>query len=342
LHGRAKVTRSLSDVIAGAVDGRSVGGVLIVGEAGMGKSALLEAVVTGADRCRVVRAHGLPLESQRPFAGVHQMLVALRDKMTQISARQRDVLGSVLTMSGGLSVDDFEVAAALMALLASTARQTPVLVAIDDAQWLDPGSLGAVLFAFARLSQEGVALLIATRPDPAMETLRMAKLRELRLGPLDEGASRAAAAARAPGLGAVALDEIVRRSGGVPLAIVELAARYASDDEFGAIADSGGSADDLVERLFGRRVQGLSPAALTAALLAALDEPGELDAYIRAGERLGAGPTAWEEAERGGILRVGDGRADFHHPLLRDAVLRAADPARVCCGEPATGLPQLP
>ena len=326
LYGRDDLMRVLTEVVTGISARRAVGGALLVGEAGMGKSALLDASVAAAGDCRVFRAQGLPLESQRPFAGVHQVLAPLRGSLADLPDHAREVLEAVLTMSGERTLDEFEVGAGLLSLLGDHSRSEPVLMVVDDAHWLDLASLGALLFAFARLSEEGVGLLMASRPHPAVDTVRIRGLREIHLEPLDPRATSEFAASVAPGLDPVALDTIVRLSAGVPLAIVELAAREPLD---GGLAALERSDDGLVDRLFGDRVERLSPPALTAAVLAALDEPSELDAYVCAGEQLGAGPDAWVEAEAAGVLRSGDGRIDFRHPLLRDAVLRVGGPARV-------------
>ena len=186
---------------------------------------------------------------------------------------------------------------------------------------MDTSSLDALVFAARRLREDRVALVAAARTPDVPAALRAARLPELRLAPLDaRRRTRARRQRRRQPLGRAALDRIVELAEGVPLALVELAALgedAAQHPEF---------AGGVVERLFGERIERLSGAAATAALVAALEEPDAAEPILRAAAALGAAAAAWEEAERASVLRLRAGRIDFEHPLLRAAV--AAAPRR--------------
>ena len=296
----------------------------------MGKSLLLDTVVAETDGFQTLRTSGLQVESKLPFAGLHQLLGPLLPKVASLPEAQREVLESVLAVRAPVAHHSFAVAAAVLALLALAADEQPVLLVVDDAHWLDPGSLEALLFAYRRLGEESLALVLACRTEAIPEALRTAALPELVLEPLDPAAALAVAAEHT-GIAHddPALDRIVRLGDGVPLALVELAELADAPDEPAlGLGEFQGTVASLVERLFGRRVERLSPAAGTAALIAGLDEPTELDAFLRAGEALGVDAFAWEEAESASILRIDPGRVEFDHPLLREAVLASVSPAQ--------------
>ncbi len=277
-------------------------GVLVVtGEPGIGKTALLRAAAAAAP-ARVLRATGIEAESELPFAGLHELLRPVLSLTSALVPRQAQALRSAL--EGG-ATDRFAVSAAVLSLLAEAA---PVLAVVDDAQWLDGASADALAFAARRLDAEGVALLVGLRAG-ATSPLAAPGVSTLALGPLDPVAARALAARDGR---PEAVDDVVAAAAGNPLALIELAAA--------------GGGERLVARVLGRRVAGLSPAAETAALVAALSEDEALEPALAAAAALGAGLAGWEDAEAAGVLDIEPGRVRFRHPLLRAAVPDRATP----------------
>src|SRR3954468_3015750 len=183
---------------------RRTGVLVVVGEPGIGKTALLGAAAAAAPG-RLLRATGIEAESELPFAGLHELLRPVLALTDALVPRQAEALRSAL--EGG-ATDRFAVSAAVLSLLAEAA---PVLAVVDDAQWLDAASADALAFAARRLDAEGVALLVGLRAGASSP---LAGFPELRLGPLDRVSARALAGR----------DDIVDAAAGNPLALIELAA----------------------------------------------------------------------------------------------------------------------
>jgi len=322
LIGRSVVVDELRRAIADARTGPV--GVLLSGNPGMGKTALLAAAGEIAEGFQLLRAGGIQLESERPFAALHGLLGPVKGDLARLTSRQRDAVEAAISLEASVP-DDFAVGAGLVFVLSAAAERGPLLIAIDDAQWLDRGTFRALLFAFRRLESERVLMLLAARPQPEITDLRLIGLRQVRLGPL--GADSALQLARRhaqPEADDTALQRIIHLGAGVPLALVELAGAHGAAEL--SAAETAGSVAQLVERLFGRRLDQLSPPAGTAALIATLDDETQLEAFVGAATRLHIDVAAWEEAERAGVLRIDAGRATFAHPLLREAVLARAMP----------------
>ena len=283
--------------------------LLVTGPPGLGKSALLEAAIEGAADFDVLRTTGIEAESELPFASLHALLTPLLGRVRELPEHQRAALA--------LDAHGFATFAAVVSLLGICSERRPLLLVIDDAQWVDTASMDALVFATRRLVDDRVSFVFAAREVPT--ALRAARPPELRLEVLDAAAARALAGRRA--LGEAALRRVVELAEGVPLALVELAAL--GDEVEHRLALPGG----VVERLFGERVERLPDAAATAALVAALEETGEADAMVRAAAALGATDAAWEQAERASVVRLQPGRIEFEHPLLRAAVTSRASPS---------------
>ncbi|MER7702212.1 AAA family ATPase [Kitasatospora sp. NPDC097605] len=322
LYGRERERAAVDALLDGARAGRS--GVLVLrGEPGIGKTALLEyAVAAAGDGVRVIRATGVEYEAELPFAGLSLLLAPGIDRLDALPGPQRRSLEGAFGLgepSGG--ADRLLAGLATLGLLAELASEQPLLCVVDDVQWLDRPSLDALLIAARRLQAEGVALLLAARDAGAgADVLPLAGLPELRLAGLAEADAVRLLADRAGG----ALAEPVRRrllaeAAGNPLALVELPC---SEVDFG----SGGLA--LTSRLqiaFHGQVTGLPAATQTLLLVAAAEENGELDVVLAAAAALGVDTGALAPAERAELIAVGaDRRLAFRHPLLRAAVLQRA------------------
>src|SRR4051794_36139282 len=162
LVGRDRERRELGDLLAAAREGRS-GVVVLTGESGIGKSALLDATAAAAEGMRVLRARGVESESQVPFAGLLELLRPALSAVERIPEPQAAALGSALALRPGTAQDRFAVGAATLSLLAAYADEAPLLVLVDDAHWLDGASADALLFAVRRLVADPIAVVLAVR-----------------------------------------------------------------------------------------------------------------------------------------------------------------------------------
>jgi DNA-binding CsgD family transcriptional regulator len=320
LRGRSEECYALDRLLDGARAGRS-GALVLRGEPGVGKTALLEYAVSRATGCRVARAAGVESEMELAFAGLHQLCAPMLDHVDRLPEPQRAALGSAFGLAGGGAPDRLLVGLAVLGLLSEVAEEQPLVCVIDDAGWLDRASAQAIAFAARRLGAEAVALLFSVR-EPVAE---FAGLPELVLGGLRDADARALLAASLAG----PLDEQVRErllaeSQGNPLALTELPRSISPAELAGGYGLP--SALPLSRRLedsFLRRLEKLPPATRRLLLVAAAEPVGDPVLLWRAAERLGIEPEAAAGAEAEQLLRVG-ARVTFHHPLVRSAIYRAA------------------
>ncbi|NYI03948.1 helix-turn-helix transcriptional regulator [Allostreptomyces psammosilenae] len=336
LYGRSAEISALDEVIARARDG-SGGAALLRGEAGAGKTALLDAAATRAGAMRVLRATGVEPESDLAFAALHQLLWPVTGSLDALPKPQRDAVRAALGLATGGDGDRYLLAAGVLSLLAEAAVPAGLLCVVDDFQWVDRASADALLFAARRLGTERVAMLFAVRGDAPVKGVPLT---------VDVGGLPGSAAAEMlksrygvrPGVA----RELVTLTRANPLALSEIAARLTPAQ----LAGRAPLPDPLPggARLFGDRVAALSAPARLLALVAATD--AELDVALRATDRLSAGqplppgentehtegrigPTALAELEGSGLAQLAGTRVRFRHPLVRAAVHEAATPAEV-------------
>ena len=220
LHGRKLERARLAALLEEAGQGRA-GALVIHGEAGVGKSALLEDIIARAG-ARVLRTQGLESESPLPFAALHRLLRPVLPLLDRLPRPQARALRVAFGQEEGADVDPFLVAVAVLSALTEAAEEGPVLGVIDDAHWLDAASADALLFAARRLQANRVALVFAAR-DEDLRTFDHEGVPSLLLTGLDAAAARALLAERA---GDALADEVcvrlMEQTGGNPLALVEL------------------------------------------------------------------------------------------------------------------------
>ena len=309
---RERIERALETARAG-----SSATLALVGEAGIGKTVLLDNAAECAAGMRVLRARGIESEAQIPFAALLELLRPALVMLDRIPEPQAVALEGALALRRGPSQERFAVGAATLSLLAAYAEEGPVAVLVDDAHWLDGSSAQALLFAFRRLVADPIAVLIAVREgDPSL--LDGADLPTLRLAGLTSGE----AAALLDNLSPAAAARLHGATAGNPLALIELAA----DAHDVALAPEG--APVLVSARISdavlRRLGGLDESARRALVLAATSDTGDLPMLERAADRLGIDLGTLTVAEGGGLVTLKPGSVEFRHPLARSAVYAAA------------------
>jgi DNA-binding CsgD family transcriptional regulator/tetratricopeptide (TPR) repeat protein len=321
LRGRSAECSALDGIGADIRAGK--GRALVVrGEAGVGKTALLEYLVDAASDLHVVRATGVESEMELAYAGLHQLCAPLLDRLGRLPEPQHEALRIVFGLSSGNAPDQFLVGLAVLSLLSEAADERPLLCVVDDAQWLDHASALTLAFVGRRLLAEPVALVFAAREtDQALEGLPA-----LEVGGLREGDAQAL-------LGSVirfVLDErvrdrIVAETRGNPLALLELPRGLTATQLAGGFGLLGAQAlSGRIEESFQRRLEALADQTRMLLLIAAADPVGDPLLLWRAADRLGIGALA-ESAEAEGLLEIGE-QVTFRHPLVRSAVYRMAPP----------------
>jgi DNA-binding CsgD family transcriptional regulator len=319
---------SESEVLDRLLDAVRWGGsaaLVVRGEPGVGKTALLDYVVRQASGMRVLRAAGVQSEMELAFAGLHQLCIPILESAGGLPDHQRDALRTALGLSGGPAPDRFLVGLAVLGLFAEAARERPLVCVVDDAQWLDRASAQALGFAARRLGSESVAVVFGARePD---ETSELAGLPELAVTGLPDDEARALLCAALPGrVDEEVLDRIVAETRGNPLALLELPRGLTSAELAGGfgLPDAGGLTS-RIEESYRQRLSTLPTETRRLLLVAAAEPLGEPMLVWRAAGRLGIGVEAMTPATAAGLLQIG-AQVRFRHPLVRSAVYRAASP----------------
>jgi DNA-binding CsgD family transcriptional regulator len=319
LRGRERETGILAEALERARAG--AGGALVVrGEAGVGKTALLEWALERANGLRVLRTTGAEFETELAFAGLHALCAPLLGERERLPAPQRDALEAAFGFRSGGSPDPLRAGMAVLTLLSDAADDAPVVCVVDDAQWLDKASAHALAFAARRIGSDPVAMLFGVR-EPVVRR-ELAVLPALPVEGLPDAEARALfLSALHARLDEQVIEQIIAEARGNPLALRELA-RGAGPGQL-----AGGFAVSLSERpadnLFHGRLRDLPPDTRLLLLLAAAEPLGDPALLWRGAEELGLTPAAAAPAEEAGLLEVGS-RVRFHHPLVRSAVYRPA------------------
>jgi DNA-binding CsgD family transcriptional regulator len=327
LYGRRVECDALDRLLADARRSRS-GTLVLRGEAGVGKSALLDHAAGRAEGMAVLRAAGVESEAELPFAALHQLLRPVLDLAGRIPEAQAAALGGALALEPSgpedRDQDRFLVSVAVLSLLSEAAEERPVLCLVDEAQWLDRSSAEALGFAARRLEAEGVVCLFAARDGDARE-FPAPGLPELRLEGLDLEAATALLAGNGVDLPAPVVDLLVERTGGNPLALLELPGSLAPGQLTGrALLDDVLPLPARLQRTFGERLRGLPAETRALLVLAAAETTGDPAVVLRAGARLGVDAAALDAAEAAGLVGTGEGRLQFRHPLVRSAAYSTA------------------
>jgi DNA-binding CsgD family transcriptional regulator len=328
LSGREHELRTLDGLLAGAGEGRG-GALVLVGQPGIGKTALLAAAAerAAAGHLRVLRTTGYEDESGLSYAGLHLLLRPAIERVAALPAPQRAALSAAFGLAAqdaAEPADQLLISLAVLTLLSELAdADGAVLCVVDDAHWLDQPSLGALVFAARRLGTEKVALLFGTREGNAV--LERSGLPALELAGLSGEAAQELLGRRAAALSRAAREQILAQAHGNPLALLELPPE-AEPTGAGAEVLGGAPAPELPQRLihaFRAQVEQLPRQTQSFLKLAAAAEGIELEVLLRAAPLFGVPAEAIGAAERAGILRVDGERFAFRHPLLRLALVSA-------------------
>ena len=328
LVGRQRELEALRYALDSARTGAGGSGTLLRGDAGIGKTALLEWAEeqARADGFTVLRAVGAEAEAELAFGALHQILWPLLEHSDALHPRQRNALECVLGLREGLPPGGFLVGASALALLADEARRNPLLIVVDDLHWVDSSSAGVLAFLHRRITDLDVVILSASRPDGTTVEGWPAK-------PVHVGALRPAEAGELlrlwhPALAAGAADGVLADAGGNPLALMELPRQLHPDELKGIVPlPERLPLGQRLERLFADRIGSLSAEAAQVLLLTALSGG---PAAWQAGSRLRtlAGDRAEEVLDRieaSGLAQLdSSGRVVFRHPLVRSAVVATA------------------
>jgi DNA-binding CsgD family transcriptional regulator len=320
LRGRRRECDLLDRLIEAARAGQSRT-LVVRGEPGVGKTALLDYLAEHALGCRVARVAGVESEMELAYAGLHQLLTPMLDRLERLPAPQRGALRTAFGMSAGSAPDRFLVGLATLSLLADVAEEHPLICLVDDAQWLDQTSAQVLGFVARRLAAEPIGLVFGARV-PGGE---LAGLPELVVEGLQEGDARALLAAALTGpLDDQVQDRLVAETGGNPLALLELPQDVTPARLAGGFAfPDAVPLSESIEGSFRRRLDAL-PADTRVLLLVAAAEPvGDPVLVWRAAEKLGIQAQAATPAAEAGLLEVG-ARVRFWHPLVRSAAYRSA------------------
>ena len=323
LYGRDPERAVIGALLDAARESRS-GALVLRGDPGIGKTALLADARERAADMQVLTARGVESESELPFAALHQLLRPALGDLDGVPAPQAAALRRALGLADGDPPEPFLVFAACLSLLSELAERRPVLCLVDDAHWLDAASADALRFVARRLDAEGILLLFGAR-EGDVARFEAADLESLALTGLDAAAAEALMARDGGAPAGAVLHHLVERTGGNALALLELPSVLTE----GQLAGDEPLPEALpltleVERAFLERARRLPADSQTLLLVAAADDSERAAAVLGAAGRLGAGPDALDGAEQAGLVAVRGTRLAFRHPLVRSAVYEAA------------------
>ena len=331
LFGREAEVAMLDQIVAQIPER---GGALVLrGDPGIGKTALLAvaSATASSNGISVLRTAGAQSETDLAFAGLHQLLRPALTWLDRLPGPQRDALSAAFGALDVAAPDPFLIALGALNLLACAAERAPLLLIVDDAQWLDPPTAGALAFIARRVDAEPIVVLFALR-NGVTSTLDSAGLPELRLGGLGDEAAGELVDASAEDLTLGLRRRVLEIAAGNPLALLELPDALRLDDAgIGGLPQGPVSLTSRLERAFAQQVSGLPDQTRDLLLLAAADErasAAELLAAASLLRRVEVPLDAWAPAERTGLASIAGGSIILRHPLVRSAIYQSAEAGR--------------
>ncbi|WP_433327814.1 helix-turn-helix transcriptional regulator [Spirillospora sp. CA-294931] len=318
LVGREPEQRRIGQLLDEARAGRS-GALAIHGDAGIGKSALVEFAVAAAGDMTVIDGLGVESEAEIPFGALYSLLRRHLDHLDALPGPQAEALrgafGLADSSAGGR--DRFLIGAATLTLLAEIAGERPLLCVVDDVQWLDRASSDALQFAARRLGADPLAMIFVVRDDGERSPIQ--GVPGLRLAALDEADAGRLLDARSPGLATPTARRVLAEAAGNPLAIIEFGADAVPGAAVGPLPVAG-----RVQEAFRSRLAALPEATRLLLVVAAAEGSAELDVILRAAARCGVAAADLDAAERARLVTVSGDEVRFRHPLVRSVVYQAA------------------
>jgi DNA-binding CsgD family transcriptional regulator len=313
LIGRTRECRQLGELLDDARDGRAR--VLVLrGEHGIGKTALLQHLIVAAEDFTIAQAAGVECEMELPFAALQQLCAPMLDRLAELPEPQRDAAATAFGLTFGTSPDRLLIGLAVLNLLSRVSDGRPLLCVVDDAHWLDRGSVQALAFVARRLLADRVALVFATC-TPIDD---LAHLRELFIEGLADADAQSLLSSMLRGrLDERVRDRIVTESGGNPLALIEWPQRPTAAGLAGGFAVPNGLArTSKIEATFRQRLAELPDSTRRLLTVAAAEPTGDPIIVLRAARALGIAPVDATPAVDAGLLDIGV-RVAFRHPLVR-------------------------
>ncbi len=322
LYGRIEERARIDRLLAGAREGHA--GVLVVrGDAGIGKQALLQYAAEQAGDFCMLSAAGAEAEMELAFAGLHQLLQPVLERLDALPAPQARALRGAFGLRNARAIP-FLIELGALSLLSAVAADQPLLCLVSHALWLDSASAEALLFVARRLEAERIVLLFAARDDD-LRRFEVPGLPELRLAGLDAASAGELLQAHVGKLAPQVRGRLIAETQGNPLALLELPESLTGEQLSGhewlprLLPLSG-----RLQQVFLGRARRLPQATQTLLLVAAAEDTGELATVLAAGEALGSGPETLEPAEAAGLVEVVGQELRFRHSLVRSAIYQAA------------------
>ena len=327
IHGREPEVARIDALIARARTESA--SLVILGDAGLGKSALAAVAAERGRNAghRTLTATGLRTESTLPYAGLHQLLRPLVDRIGSLPPRQRAALEAAFGMSDEVASDRYLVGLATLTLLADASEEGPILILVDDAQTIDEGSIDAFAFAVRRLQAEPIGVLVTSRYDSILIDFPGSSL--VRLGSLDVAASRRLLGEVAPRMAPDPRARVLEVAAGNPLAILELAAaldRDGHDDAFLGDPAMPLPVTERLERVFADRFRAFPDPMRGMLIVASASDNYDIRPVLRAGRSLGFDPAGFRLADEAGLVFVHGDEFRCRHPIVRSLVYRSARP----------------
>ncbi len=314
--------RLVADIRAG--ESRAL---VIRGDAGIGKTQLLEYILGQAADCRTAHAAGIETERELAYGALHSVCAPMLDRLGRLPEPQQQALGAAFGLNAGRAPDRFMIGLAVLGLFGEVARDRPLLCVVDDAQWLDQASAQVLAFTARRLLAESVAMVFAVREGPERpEVPELAGLAELKVDGLPDDAARTLVASAYSGpIDDQVLKRIIAESHGNPLALLELPRGFTPMELAGGLGLSRIALPHRIEESFRRQIATLPPATRELLLVAAAEPVGDPVLVLRAADRLGIPADAATSPAATGLVEFAT-RVRFRHPLLRSAIYHAASP----------------
>jgi DNA-binding CsgD family transcriptional regulator len=323
LVGREGECARIDELLEGALAGES-GALIVRGEPGIGKSALLDYAAARADGMELLRTAGVEAEADLAFAGLYGLLRPALGRLSELPELQSKALAGALGLAPSTGSERFLVSAAVLGVLAEAAEERPLLCLVEDAHWLDTPSVEALVFAARRLRAERVAIVFAVREGEG-RPFEGGGLPELLVTGLADEDARALISDSSDELVSPVRERLLAEAAGNPLALLELPAGLSEEQRAGreALPESI-PLTARVQAAFAARVEGLPAPTQMMLSIAAVDDTADVATVVSAAEELGVTAEALEAAEASGVVRTDGARVAFRHPLVRAAVLGSA------------------